>query len=249
MNIEYPKTAQYDGLKALWMEAFGDSADFVRLFFETGFSPDRCRCVAIDGKIAAALYWFDCALGEKKLAYLYAVATARAYRGRGLCAALVADTHALLRKHGFRAVVLVPGAPGLFEMYGKMGYRPLACMDRLECEAKGYTPVHLADPAEYAAVRRTLLPPGGVVQEGENLSYLCAIAELYTGNGVALAAVREGETLRASEFLGDPAAAPGILTCLGLKKGTFRIPGKSPFAMYYPLAENSAPAYFGLAFD
>ena len=81
MIIDYPAENAIPQLRGLWKEAFGDEDAFLDAFFATGFSPDRCRCVTVDGQLAAALYWFDCSWEEKPLAYLYAVATGKAYRG------------------------------------------------------------------------------------------------------------------------------------------------------------------------
>ena len=87
MNIDYPNQSQTNELRALWQEAFGDDDAFLEHFFTYGFAPDRCRCVTVDGKLAAALYWFDCSFQGKPLAYLYGVATFKAHRGKGFCKA------------------------------------------------------------------------------------------------------------------------------------------------------------------
>ena len=60
MIINAPDSAQIPALRRLWQQAFGDSEQFLDIFFETAYSPDRCRCVIVDDQLAAALYWFDC---------------------------------------------------------------------------------------------------------------------------------------------------------------------------------------------
>ena len=85
MTIDAPNVEQTAWLRRLWKEAFGDSDAFLDRFFTIAYSPDRCRCVTADGRVTAALYWFDCDCQGEKLAYLYAVATAQDCRGRGLC--------------------------------------------------------------------------------------------------------------------------------------------------------------------
>ena len=53
-------------MRSLWQEAFGDEDDYLDIFYSTAFSPDRCLCLSKEGKMQAALYWFDCELrGEK----------------------------------------------------------------------------------------------------------------------------------------------------------------------------------------
>lgn len=248
MNIDSPRPSQYSALKSLWQEAFGDEESFIELFLNTGFSPERCRCVTVGGDVAAALYWFDCEADGRKLAYLYAVATAKIYQGKGLCRALMENTHVHLTSQGYSCAILVPAKPALFAMYKKMGYRDLPCMDSFSCCATGICDIRRATSTEYAAARNALLPAGGVRQE-MGLAFLAGYTELYIGADFVLAGGREGSVFTAMELLGNHSAAPAILGALGLERGTFRVPGKKSFAMYYPLSDFPAPTYFGLAFD
>ena len=253
MTIDMPSAIQTDGLRQLWKEAFGDSDAFLDAFFATAFSPERCRCAAEQGKVVGALYWFDATHLGNPVAYLYAVATAGASRGRGICHALMEDTCRYLQKRGYAGTILVPGSEALFRFYEKMGYRVCSYIREFACDA---TPKAVAlqpvDAKEYAARRRQLLPAGGVVQEGENLAFLGTQARLYAGEDLLLAATMQDGMLYAQEFLGDTALCPGILHTLGCARGKFRVPGnEKPFAMYRLLEENGqpAPSYFALAFD
>lgn len=239
-------------LLSLWKDIFGDHDGFWELFGETGFLPEHCRRITLDGRLAAALYWFDVSCGGQSMAYLYAVATHPDFRGRGLCRRLMADTESHLEALGYTGVLLVPEKPSLREMYARMGYEECTTVSEFSC-GMGESPVALCSvtPEEYARLRRKLLPPGGVVQEGENLTFLAAQARLYAGEDFLMAAWQDGGVLHAMELLGNADAAPGILKTLGFTRGIFRTPGKeTPFAMFKPLQENAAmPQYFGLAFD
>ena len=93
MFAKHPDDRDIPALRQLWQEAFGDDDAFLELFYTFGFAPDRCRCVTVDGKVAAALYWFDCQYQGRPLAYLYGVATRKAFRGKGLCRAVAETTH------------------------------------------------------------------------------------------------------------------------------------------------------------
>ena len=239
-------------LKALWKEAFGDPDGFIDAFLSTAFSESRCRCITEDGHIVAALYWLDCSCRGKKLAYIYAVATAKAYRGKGLCRSLMADTHCHLARLGYAGAILVPGSKELFSLYEKMGYRTCSGVMQINSE-KGERKAALTplDKQTYAALRRLFLPEGGVLQEGENLDFLASYAKLYRGQDFLLAAYTEKNTLHGVELLGNATAAPGIVAALGADRGQFRTPGEElPFAMYLSLTEDlPMPAYFGIAFD
>lgn len=248
MTIDYPTNAQLPQLRRLWQTAFGDSDAFLDGFYATGYSPRRCRWVNMDGQVAAGLYWFDGQCRGQTVAYLYAVATAPEYRHRGLCRTLLEDTHDLLASSGYAAALLVPEGDALRQMYTAFGYRNWGGKLEWHCQA-GLTPLPLRqiNPEEYARLRRQLLPAGAVIQEGSSLAYLATFAQFYTGEGVLLAAARDGDSLRAMELLGNPDAAPGILRALSCTGGTFSAPGDAPFAMCLPLKSSFPPSgYFGL---
>ena len=249
MIAEHPKMAYLPGLKALWQEAFGDEEAFIDSFFSCGFSPERCLCILKNNTVAAAVYWFDCQWGTEKVAYLYAVATAKAHRGQGLCHALLEQLHGLLQQQGYAGSLLVPGEPSLERLYGSMGYRFAGGMQERCVDAGTPLPIRQISPQAFAALRREYLPHGGVVQEGENLSYLSEIARFYAGDDFLLAVSNADERLLGLELLGNTDAAPGIVAALGFQVGLFRCPGEQPFAMWRPIIDGVAPTYFGFAFE
>lgn len=252
MKFEHPSPCHLPQLRKLWQEAFGDTDEFLDCFYGTAYAPDRCLCALEEDSVSAVLYWIDCTLDAQKLAYIYAVVTDPACRGRGLCRQLMAKTHDLLAARGYAGAVLVPQEESLRKMYAGMGYRDAGGLQVFRCAA-GDSPVCVTaiGPAEFAAVRKTLLPEASVIQEGEGLSFLAKLLQFYKGEDFLLAAYAEGGVLVGMELLGNPGAAPGILKALGFAGGIFRTPGRErPFAMFHPLAETAKiPGYFGFAFD
>lgn len=255
-HIDAPRDIDIPALRRLWQEAFGDSDAFLDTFFGTAYSPARCRCVTVDGDIAAALYWFDCTHADRRIAYLYAVATAKAYRGQGLCHALMTDTHRHLTEQGYAGVILSPGSDSLYGFYGSMGYRVCTFVREFTCHAAPASDgasvrLRPLDISAYAALRRRYLPADSVLQEGESLTFLHTMATCYEGDGFLMAARTEGKGLRCVELLGDPSAAEHIVRTLGCETGFFRTPGTEiPLTVFLPLREQvPAPAYFGLPFD
>lgn len=253
MIIDAPGQSRIPELQSLWQEAFGDTQDFLDDFRRTAFHTDRCRCAVTDGKVVAALYWFDCLHMERHIAYVYAVATSKACRGQGIGHELMENTHHHLGKIGYEGVILVPGSKGLFRFYEGMGYRISSTIREFSCDASvKEDSLCCIDAEEYARLRRSLLPQGGVVQENENLDFLKTQAKLYAGTGFLLAARKEADRLFGIELLGDETKASKIVSALGCAQGTFRVPGEGkPFAMYRSLRDSvfPAPSYFGLAFD
>ena len=252
MLVDHPSARHIPQLRQLWKTAFGDTDAFLDSFFRTAFSCDRCRCILEADAVAAVLYWFDCTTGGQKTAYIYAVATHPDFRNRGLCRKLMADTHALLKDRGYASAVLVPQKESLRAMYAEMGYRDCGGLDVLQCTAaEAPASLRAIGAEEFAELRRQLLPEKGVVQEGENLTFLAEQLQFYAGDGFLLAAYAENGTLHGVELLGSYPDLSGIVTALACDGGHFRTPGNTiPFAMFHPLTEQAAiPAYFGFAFD
>lgn len=252
MSINYPDLSQIPQLRALWKNAFGDTEEFLDIFFSRGFSPDRCRCVTVDGSVVAALYWFDAVCSAEKYAYLYAVATDPAHRGRGLCRALMEDVKELLAGQDYAGLILVPQNDSLAAMYRRMGYRDCTYVTEFTAPAED-TPLTLRrlTVREYAEARRSFLPADAVLQEGENLDFLNGFSLFFSGNGWLAAVSIEGRKLHCHELLGDPDVAYSLVSALGCEEGFFRIPGDDkPFTQCQflkPVCRKMS--YFGLAFD
>lgn len=276
MSFEFgePDDAVLPQLRELWKEAFGDNDAFLDAFYGTAFDKSRCRVAtanastsnSIDchatistiGKtsdmdnLASVLYWFDCIVEHQRVAYVYAVATAKAYRGKGACHMLLEDTHKHLKALGYSSVVLVPGNEALVHLYEGVEYELCTKRSRMECAGMDMgIEIREIEKDEYTTLRREFLPVNAVVQENENLDFLATQAKFYTGNSFVLCANIENENLYGTELLGDSSLAPGIVQALGCKDGTFFTPGKDePFAMWHALAEDAVePNYLGFAFD
>ena len=235
-----------DALKTLWTECFGNEENWIDAFFSTAFDPTHVCCLRRQGRLAAALCWMDTYCQGRPLAYLYAIATAPAHRRHGLCRELMGKTHALLARQGYAGAGLVPGDEGLRQMYGKMNYVNFGGIRRFCAEAGEPIPIRRLSSAEYTALRREYLPAGGVIQENGAMEFLASGAELYAGEDFLLAISGDFGL----ELLGNAHGASGILGALGLERGSFRVPGEEPFAMFRSLSEDDwQPGYFGLAFE
>lgn len=238
-------------LKDLWFLAFGDSEEFIDLFFQTAYAPERCLFLTEGDQVTAALYWLDCEYKGQKQAYIYAVATHPDHRGKGLCRKLMDKAHEILKQQGYTAALLRPADDGLRRMYRKMGYQICTGVSEFDCIAGSSVSVRKIGVDEYARLRQQFLPQDGVLQEGVSLDYLASYASLFTGADFLLAGAPYDGSFNGIELLGNPDAAPGILAALGYKTGSFRCPGKEiPFGMFLPLAEDAkTPGYLGLVFD
>ena len=127
-------------LTALWQTCFGDRPEEIEVFWKIFGKTVDVFC-AKEGKDLAAMV---CALPVQLVdesgqshpaAYLYAVATAPAYRRRGLCGKVLTFAEAALRKEGVSYALLVPSEPPLFDLYRHYGYRTVAFRGREEISA------------------------------------------------------------------------------------------------------------------
>ena len=252
MRIEHPGEKDVPALRQLWKTAFGDDDGFLDDFFALAWQADHSLCAREGEGLAGMLYWLDGSCGGQKIGYLYAVATAPACRGRGICRRLLEQAEQILKSRGYGAALLVPGSPGLRGMYEKLGWKTVTKVDVFACRAEEQLlTLRRVEKEEYAILRRAQLPAGGVVQEGKSLDFLASQEQFFAGNGVLLAGHWDNGRLITAEYLGDPQLAPGVLWALGADSGSFRSPGGGiPFAMEKRLSEKAPEIrYFGLAFD
>ena len=242
MTIEFhpPHPVEEAGLRALFTEAFGDAA-FTDLFFRTGYSPDRCMA-AFDGKLLAALHWFDCSLDGKKAAYVYGIAAFASCRGRGIGSKLIRFSVEYLQNRGYEVIALVPAEESLFPYYERFGFHRVGTISEKRVTATAPLPILPLTASEDADARRKLLPTHSLQQDA-CLPLLAGYADFFA-TPRAIAAV-SGQMVW--ELLGEEADAPGLIAALSLESATVRTPGGDrPFAMAIGA---QAPIYLGLALD
>lgn len=110
-------------VKTLWQEAFGDGDPFIDSFLIRHYR--RCRMLAEErgGALASMLHLlpFESELG--RTTYVFGVATARSFRGRGLASELLRKAETICRERGDDALVLIPDGEELRAFYERLGYR------------------------------------------------------------------------------------------------------------------------------
>lgn len=236
-------------MKRLWKEAFGDDDGFIRSFFTAAYDPGRCRVALREGTVQGMLFWFDCMMDGKRIAYLYGVATAAEAQGQGIASGLLENVHSLLATCGYFGVMLVPASAELSRFYEKRGYRFAGGICHGCTPAAGCLPAQQIPAEEYLSLRGAMLPRGGLLQK--NAAFLEVLAQCYRGDGY-LAAVSREDSGRCLEFLGDPSRIAGFAGWLGCGELRWRMPGTDhPFVMGLRLDGEAwtEAAYLGLAFD
>ena len=256
MTIRHPSDADIPALKRLWKQAFRDTDRLINNFFAIAYEPERCLCGYEADKPVAMLYWLDHSWREHKLAYVYAVATDRAYRGQGICTRLLDQAAACLKKRGYYGIMLVPEDPELAGFYEKRGYQVATRLCHYTIPAVGEPDPELRRISweDYAFYRSQLLPAESVLPGERVYRFLDTYQGFYRCSaGIFCGAVEvseEGRILHVQEFLGEPKGMFTAITGLGCCKANVRLPGGAPFGMFYGLTRaKERPEYFGLPMD
>ncbi len=113
-------------LKGLWKEVFGDSDEYLDIFFSRIYKENNTLVHCIDGKPAAALYMipYEIYINGKYylMQYLYALATKAEYRRKGIMTELIHQAHRIGKKRGYISSVLIPACQDLYAYYQHLGY-------------------------------------------------------------------------------------------------------------------------------
>lgn len=115
-------------VRRLWKECFGDSEEFMDLYFGRRYTDEINTCLEEDGKVVSALqripYPMTCYGEVIPMAYISGACTDVAYRGRGLMKRLLASAHRRMYEEGKWLAGLIPAEEWLFGYYARSGYVP-----------------------------------------------------------------------------------------------------------------------------
>ncbi len=125
--IEIAEKNDIPRLREIWKACFDDPDSYLDFYFSNGFPAFRTVVDRIDSEITSMLTIVP-AFYQKNgacfdAAYLYAVATAPAWRGKGIASRLISQTHDLLKNDGIKVATLFPAEDSLYNFYGKLGYQ------------------------------------------------------------------------------------------------------------------------------
>ena len=196
--------------RELWQLAFGDDGAYVDNFYQTYYKPERMLLLEEDGVVQSMTAWFDTQLvlpgeGRFRAAYLYAVATDPAARGRGLAGRLLAGADEYFRGLAIPAVTTVPAEPSLHNFFGANGFRECftlfqEALDPGELPAPAWdNPLRPVSPAEYGAVREKILADcPHIAYPEEALAYQAGCCAL-SGGGLFAGETEDGPVCACAE--------------------------------------------------
>lgn len=259
-------------LVELWELAFGDEPGFVEGFFAAHCPLDQVLVAAEGGSIRAMLSLLPLQWRqggeERALAYVYALATHPADRGKGHAHALLAYADQRAAEAGFDGICTVPARGELHPFFASAGYREglgtrrrVYARQGLEETMGGELPrLRPCSPADYGLLREERLGdiPHAAYPVGL-LTFQAEQGELYAidlpGGRGCMAVEEQGDALICKELLAPAGEEELALAALArLRSGQhyeLRSPGEGwQFGMGKWFRQADAPAgYLGLAFD
>ena len=112
---------------ALWQEAFGDSEEDVFFFLNSNYIPENTVVFDDNGRIVSVFFLLS---GDMRINgvdypsyYLYAAATLKSYRGKGIMGQMLEFAKNLASGRGVEFICLRPADKSLFDYYAKHGYK------------------------------------------------------------------------------------------------------------------------------
>ena len=114
-------------LKVLWKRSFGDTNDYIEMFFKYRFQPAQSLVWLQEGQPVSMLFMLPIRLCSKDVFYeafyIYAVATDPDYRSKGYSSLLLEAAHQMLKEKKADACLLRPADARLFRFYADRGYQ------------------------------------------------------------------------------------------------------------------------------
>lgn len=105
----------------LWRTCFGDSEEFMDVYFDEKYTDSRNLCIRQNGKVVAATqvlpYRMTFYGTVQHVGYLSGLATLPEHRGRGFATNLLHEAHRRLYREGAALSFLIPQSESLFRFY------------------------------------------------------------------------------------------------------------------------------------
>lgn len=161
----------------IWQRSFGDTEEYIRMFFEWNFDKIKIIICEVKGKAVSVAYLLPVTYekeGQVPIAcwYLYAAATLPEFRGFGYFGEIMKFIHDNIDE----PVLLVPGEPSLVSFYEKMNMQVWLEEKMLDvtCDSKTSAVMRDITPHDYASKREKSLLKNGYIKWDEHfMEYIC----------------------------------------------------------------------------
>lgn len=190
--IELASEKHRKGIISLWQEAFEDTEEFINRFLGNMVYTENMLIYLSNDEVLGMASMLPVYCGKSAGRYIYAVATRKAHRGKGVCQNIMQAVDEFIKTNNEKFAVLVPASQSLFEFYGKMGYNQIIYQPNLP----GINEIgQQCSTFEYFKIRENLFENYNLIGwSEESLKYILSFGETrLCGSG---AIYREGEEVK-----------------------------------------------------
>ncbi|MEG1999774.1 MAG: GNAT family N-acetyltransferase [Evtepia sp.] len=137
IDIRISKPEEIPMQKELWKRCFGDSDEYIDLFYDKFCTADRVLVVEEDGELNSMVALLDTDLvmpdgSSVRTGYAYALGTNPYIQGKGYARQLLAFADDYLKKRGAKCFTLVPSSPSLHRYFENLGLQECFSARKLE---------------------------------------------------------------------------------------------------------------------
>ena len=236
-------------LSGLWIETFGDSEEFVSAFFSMLPNMGSCVLGTEDGELAAmasVIAGQELLIGgtpkKPEIGYIYGVAVAEKFMGRGFGAEISRAAYDLALKREAMIVAVRPDSDSLFDFYAKtLGFETALYRERHETQASDAEMTMKLTSTEYSMMKdgilngKTYLHLSPYAMEFEKVLLECYGGGLYASMSGICTAETDGDKCIIHEMISEQPekTAASVAFALGCSKAEYYLPSSEgePFIM------------------
>ena len=115
---------------SLWKEAFGDSEKTISTFLDR--FGENMLVADEENTVVSMLTLFPVKIRDKRGRYVYAVATKKEFRDKGLAGSLIEYAKRFIEKNDENFLTILPQSDSLYGFYAKFGFSELKCVKRID---------------------------------------------------------------------------------------------------------------------
>jgi len=124
VSISQPADKQQ--IEDLWKISFGDSDDFIRLFFDRVYKDEQTLVIRQHDQVVSALqilpYEMAFCGATVSAGYICGVCTLPSERGKGLMSKLMQQAIEVMKQRDYAIAILIPATPQLFNLYRRFDF-------------------------------------------------------------------------------------------------------------------------------
>ncbi len=229
IEIKRAAESDYNSVKELWKNVFGDSDEYIELFLKRNY--EYCWVESDGTELMSMLFALPTKVNGRNATYLYACATAESFRGMNLMHGLIQSALAATLSE---LCVVLPAEDSLYDYYARLGFHSLKVnvaehsREELLAMAKPFEQDELV-VTSYCGIRNRVLKDNFLFWNNSQIETAFELAEIYgsrvlrTNFGYALLSEENG-VCEVSELICADENTPYLLSAIlsASESGRFR---------------------------